>query len=80
MEDAAPEVEFLEKVKRPGESKGIVSLMDTLIGDLEDESKNGIKDAAQTQEEFEADMKAIEIMKEELIEQKVNLIDTIAAV
>merc|ERR1712070_1239799 len=49
-EDAAPEFEFSGKGKRSGESKGIVSLMNMLIEDLEDE----------------------------LIEKKVNLIDTIA--
>jgi len=77
-EDAAPEFEFSDKGKRSGESKGIVSLMNMLIEDLEDEIKNGIKDEAKTQEEFEADMKAAETLKEELIEKKVNLIDTIA--
>merc|ERR1719473_543929 len=77
-EDAAPEFEFSDKGKRSGESKGIVSLMSMLIEDLEDEIKNGIKDEAKTQEEFEADMKAAETLKEELIEKKVNLIDTIA--
>jgi len=77
-EDAAPEFEFSGKGKRSGESKGIVSLMNMLIEDLEDEIKNGIKDEGKTQEEFEADMKAAEKLKEELIEKKVNLIDTIA--
>jgi len=77
-EDAAPDFEFSGKGKRSGESKGIVSLMDMLIEDLEDEIKNGIKDEAKTQEEFEADMKAAETLKEELIEKKTNLIDTIA--
>jgi len=77
-EDAAPEFEFSGKGKRSGESKGIVSLMSMLIEDLEDEIKNGIKDEAKTHEEFEADMKAAENLKEELIEKKVNLIDTIA--
>merc|ERR1719375_2504957 len=77
-EDAAPEFEFSDKGKRSGESKGIVSLMNMLIEDLEDEIKNGIKDEAKTQEEFEADMKAAETLKEELIEKKVNLIGTIA--
>merc|ERR1719345_557346 len=77
-EDAAPDFEFSGKGKRSGESKGIVSLMSMLIEDLEDEIKNGIKDEAKTPEEFEADMKAAENLKEELIEKKVNLIDTIA--
>ena len=76
-EDAVPESEFSGKGKRSGESKGIVSLMNMLIEDLEDEIKNGIKDEARTHEEFEADMKAAENLKEELIENKVNLIDTI---
>ena len=49
-----------------------------LIEDLEDEIENGIKDEAKTQEEFEADMKASEILKEELIEKKDNSIDAIA--
>merc|ERR1712093_841621 len=42
-EDAAPEFEFSGKGSRSGESKGIVSLMNMLIEDLEDEIKNGIK-------------------------------------
>merc|ERR1711967_218199 len=46
--------------------------------DLEDEMKNGIQDEAKPQEAFEADMNAVEILKEELTEKKVNLIDTMA--
>lgn len=61
-----------------GESKGIVSLMNMLIEDSEDEIKNGMKDEAKTQEELEADMKAANTSKEELNEKKNNPIDNIA--
>ena len=47
------------------------------IEDLEDDIKNGIKHGANTQEEFEADMKAAETLEEEFIEKRVNLINTI---
>jgi hypothetical protein len=77
-EDAAPEFEFSDKGSRSGESKGIVSLMDMLIEDLEDEIKNGLKDEATTQEEHEKEMKKAENLKEELIEKKTNLEDSIA--
>merc|ERR550537_1574406 len=76
--DAAPEFEFSDKGSRSGESKGIVSLMNMLIEDLEDEIKNGLKDEASEQEEHEKEMKAAETLKEELIEKKTNLEDSIA--
>lgn len=77
-EDQAPEFEFSDKGSRSGESKGIVSLMDMLIEDLEDEIKNGLKEEAATQEEHEKEMKKAETLKEELIEKKTNLEDSIA--
>ena len=42
-----------------GSGKGIASLMQMLIQDLEDEIKNGIKDEFETPKEYEADMKLV---------------------
>jgi len=77
-EDQAPDATFASKGSRKGESKGVVSLMTMLIEDLQDEIKNEMKNEAETQLEYESEMDAAKKLKEELIEKKVNLEDTIA--
>merc|ERR1719456_1802281 len=49
----APDATFSDKGKRKNESKGIISILTMLKEDLEDEIKNGIKDEADSQMEYE---------------------------
>merc|ERR1719469_1039284 len=77
-EDQAPETEFSGKGSRKTQSKGIVSLMTMLIEDAEDEIKNGIKNEATSQIEFEKQKAAAEKLKEELIQNKNDLEGQIA--
>ena len=48
---------FTKPKSHEGSGKGIASLMQMLIQDLEDEIKNCIKDEVETPKEYEADMK-----------------------
>lgn len=77
-QDQAPEATFSSKGSRKGESKGIVSLMNMLIEDLEDEIKNGTKDEVDAQLEFERAMEVAKKLKDSLVEKKTNLEETIA--
>jgi len=77
-QDQAPEATFSSKGSRKGESKGIVSLMNMLIEDLEDEIKNGTKDEVDAQLEFEKAMEVAKKLKDSLEEKKTNLEETIA--
>merc|ERR1719469_54258 len=76
--DQAPETEFAGKGSRKTQSKGIVALMSMLIEDAEDEIKNGIKNEATSQIEFEKQKAAAEKLKEDLINTKDNLETQIA--
>merc|ERR1719160_637938 len=69
----APDATFSDKGKRKNESKGIVSILTMLKEDLEDEIKNGIKDEATAQMEYEKQMEAAKKLLETLHEKKVNL-------
>jgi len=77
-EDQAPDATFSHKGSRKNESKGVVQLMSMLIEDLHDEIKNEMKEEEETQLQYEKEMKAAKKLKEELIEKKVNLEETIA--
>jgi DNA repair exonuclease SbcCD ATPase subunit len=69
----APDATFADKGARKNESKGIVSILTMLKEDLEDEIKNGIKDEAANQVEYEKQMAAAKKLLESLEERKVNL-------
>ena len=77
-EDQAPDATFSHKGKRKNESKGIVQIMTMLIEDLQDEIKNGVKDEAAAQLDFETRIAAAKKLQRELEEKKVNLELTIA--
>merc|ERR1719476_252582 len=77
-EDQAPDATFSDKGSRKHETKGVLQLMTMLIEDLQDEIKNEMKEEEETQLEYEKEMKAAKKSKEELIEKKVNLEETIA--
>jgi hypothetical protein len=77
-QDQAPDATFSSKGSRKGESKGIVSLMNMLIEDLEYEIKNGVKDEVAAQLEFEKNLEVAKKLKESLKEKKTNLEETIA--
>jgi len=74
----APDAVFSGKGKRKDESKGIISLLTTLIEDLNEEVKNGMADEAAAQLEYEKLLKAAEDLKTSLEDKKVNLEDMIA--
>merc|ERR1719454_1283720 len=69
----APDATFKDKGARKNESKGIISILTMLKEDLEDEIKNGIKDEAAAQVEYEKQMEAARKLIETLTERKVNL-------
>jgi len=77
-EDQAPDATFSNKGSRKNETKGVLQLMTMLIEDLQDEIKNEMKEEEETQLEYEKEMAAATKLKEELIEKKVNLEETIA--
>merc|ERR1719161_1769202 len=68
-----PDATFSDGGKRKNESKGIISILTMLKEDLEDEIKNGIKDEATAQMEYEKQMEAAKKLLETLAEKKVNL-------
>merc|ERR1719277_1573733 len=74
--DQAPEANFAGKGSRKQQTKGIVGLMSMLIEDAEDEIKNGIKNEASAQLEFEKQLKAAETLKANLGEKKGDEIST----
>merc|ERR1719456_741451 len=74
----APDATFKDKGARKNESKGIVSILTMLKEDLEDEIKNGIKDEADSQMEYEKQMAAAKKLLESLEEKKGNLESDIA--
>merc|ERR1719160_325555 len=69
----APDATFKDRGARKNESKGIISILTMLKEDLEDEIKNGIKDEAAAQTEYEKQMEAARKLIESLTERKVNL-------
>jgi len=75
----APDADFSGKGKRKNESKGIVSLLTSIIEDLNDEIKNGMRDEEAAQLEYEELLKAAEDLKAKLEAKKLSLEDMIAA-
>jgi len=77
-EDHAPEADFSGKGSRGGQSRNIVSLMEYIIEDLQDEISNGVKDEATNQSEYDAQMKTAETLVSDLKAKQSSLEDTIA--
>jgi hypothetical protein len=77
-EDQAPEAKLSGKGNRKGLSKGIVSLMEYVIQDLEDEVTNGKKDEAKNQASYEAAMQTSDELLADLKSKVSSLEDMIA--
>eukprot|EP00747_Dinoflagellata_sp_TGD_P139147 gnl/TRDRNA2_/TRDRNA2_175867_c0_seq1.p1 gnl/TRDRNA2_/TRDRNA2_175867_c0~~gnl/TRDRNA2_/TRDRNA2_175867_c0_seq1.p1 ORF type:complete len:715 (-),score=248.94 gnl/TRDRNA2_/TRDRNA2_175867_c0_seq1:100-2244(-) len=77
-EDQAPDATFSDKGGRKNESKGIISIISMIMEDLQDEVKNGKKNEAQAQLDFEAELETAQNLKSELIAKKEELSDIIA--
>jgi len=77
-EDQAPEADFSGKGSRKGQSNSILSLMQYIIEDLQDEIKNGVKDEATNQAEYDAQMKTAENLVSDLKAKQSSLEDIIA--
>lgn len=77
-EDQAPDASFSSSDNRKGQSKGIVSLMNYIIQDLEDELVNDAKAEAQNQADYEGEMKTAEDLTADLNAKKSGLEDIIA--
>jgi len=73
LQEEPPDATFSKKGSRKNESKGIIAILTMLIEDTEDEIKNGIKDEAAAQTEFEKQLAAAKKLIETLEEKKVNL-------
>jgi len=76
--DQAPEAVFSGKGSRKTESKGILSLMTSLVEDLNDEIKNAQKDEENAQLEFEEAKADAEDLFNKLDERKTTLTGIIA--
>jgi len=76
--DQAPEADFNSKGSSKVQSKGVVSLMDYIIQDLEDEVTNEKKNEAKSQADFESELASAEDLKKKLEDKQTSLEDTIA--
>merc|ERR1719440_50009 len=76
--DDAPDATFSNKGNNKLKGKGIVSLFDYIIEDLDDELANEKKAEAKSQEEYEAEMETAQNLLDDLEEKKVNLENIIA--
>merc|ERR1719316_774738 len=72
-QDDAPDATFSNKGSNKLESKGIISLFDYIIEDLEDELANEKKAEAKSQEEYQAEMATAQKLVDDLEEKKVTL-------
>merc|ERR1719217_902568 len=76
--DDAPDATFSKKGNNKVQGKGIISLFDYIIEDLEDELANEKKAEAKSQEEYEAEMATAKKLFADLKEKKVTLEGIIA--
>jgi len=76
--DDAPDATFSKKGNNKVQGKGIVSLFDYIIEDLQDELANEKKAEAKSQEEYEAEMATAQKLVDDLEEKKVTLEGIIA--
>merc|ERR1712176_552748 len=77
-EDEAPDAIFSGKGKRKNDSKGIVQLLTSIIEDLNDEIKNGMRDEEAAQLEYEQLLKSAQTLQKTLEAKKINLETAIA--
>jgi len=73
-----PEAKFSDKNSRKGESKGIVSLLNMIIEDLEEEIKSGEEAEEGAQADFEKRMEAAKTLQGDLQSKETNLDEQIA--
>merc|ERR1719343_1191116 len=71
--DSSPDTVFSGKGKRSKEAKGIVQILTTIIEDLNDEIKNGMKAEEEAQLEYEGQMKAAKKLRRDLVEKRDSL-------
>jgi len=71
--DQAPEAIFSHKGKRKNEAKGIVQIMTTIIEDLDDEIKNGMRAEEVAQLDYEKQFAAAYALQQTLIQKKADL-------
>jgi chromosome segregation ATPase len=71
--DQAPDAKFSDKAHREGESKGIISILEMIQGDLKNEIANGIKDEEAAQKAFEEQKEAIEKLMDALDKKAIAL-------
>merc|ERR1719262_1544346 len=76
--DDAPDATFSKKGNNKVQGKGIVSLFNYIIEDLDDELANEKKAEAKSQEEYEAEMATAQKLVDDLTEKKVTLEGIIA--
>merc|ERR1719353_1194982 len=77
--DQAPDASFSSAGKSSGASKGIISALTMIKEDLDDEISNGVKTEESDQVEFEAQLGSAKKLKQDLLDKKTNLEDSISA-
>jgi len=78
-EDQAPDATFSDKGHREGESKGIISMLEMIQGDLKNEIAQGIKDEAEAQTVFQEQRDSINNLIDALDKKETSLEVSIAA-
>jgi hypothetical protein len=79
-EDDAPDATFSSKGNNKNKSKGVLSLFQYIIEDLNDELANEKKSEAKSQAEFEEELATAEKLVDDLTEKKVTLEGIIAKI
>merc|ERR1719353_2643782 len=77
--DQAPDATFSSAGKSTGASKGIISTLTMIKEDLDDEIANGIKEDIETQTLFEEQLTSAKNLKQDLINKKTDLEESISA-
>merc|ERR1719473_1726731 len=77
--DQAPDSSFSSAGKSTGASKGIISTLTMIKEDLDDEIANGIKEDVETQTQFEEQLTSAKNLKQDLINKKTDLEESISA-
>jgi len=74
----APDADFSDAGHRQGESSGIISTLEMVVGDLKNEVKRGEKDEAESIQEFDAQVADLNALIGDLQQEAANLEQTIA--
>lgn len=74
----APDADFSDAGHRQGESAGIISTLEMVVGDLKNEVKRGEKDEEESIQEFDAQVADLKALIDELEQEAANLEQTIA--